>query len=390
MITLENKAREIIAIWESKLGQSIPLTDRSFLYQLSLALASMSVGVDKKADLEVRENLAITATRNALTQIGRNYLARDPYSATPATMKIELAVGDGVVVPVGTKFLAAQNNITYASNGTVIGDISGVSEIDIVSELSGGNTTLEIGSTVAIQGPIIGVGSAGNVVAAVEVGLSEEGTEEYRAKVLDAVRYQGGGSNMWDYRLWAQTVQGVQRAYPYGGKFDATGAQIGGPSDRTVYVQATESIDPDGIAPQSLLDLVRATLITDPSNNRNRICLGVPDSTLYVESIRRVGFDVKVYGTSVDWPSEALTTLDEAIRDYFFNIIPYIEGLDPVTGRVSEITPVNLSNVVHDALVQYGVSASSVEIFLTGEATAFQSYILPAGALAKAIDVNYL
>jgi hypothetical protein len=387
--TLYDKTREILALYEAELKQNIPITDRSFLYQYSLANASLSVSIDKKAILAVRENLAITATRNGLTIIGRQELNRDPYSSVPATIEAEFSVDDGVVVPVGTAFVSEETRLTYTSITTVIGTVTGTAILTLKCELAGAETNVTTGSIVSIQSPIIGVSDDGTVTSTTVQGVSEEGTEEYRTKVLDAIRAQGGGSNMWDYRIWAQQTPGVKRAYPYGGEFDASGADIGGPSSRTVFIQATEDIDPDGIAPQSLLDSAREYILQDPVTLRNRICGGVPDATLFVESIKRQSFDVRVLGSTPQWPQDAITAIEEAVSDYLLGIVPTIEGVDPVAGRTKSITNVGIANVVHDATESYGVSASSVWFDLAGETVGRDIYELPSGTLAKLNNITF-
>ena len=102
-----------------------------------------------------------------------------------------------------------------------------------------------------------------------------------------------GGGNAADYREWAQEVAGVTRAYPYSGKPVALLLESS-PPDRTVYIEADTTIDPDGIAPQALLDEVRATITTDPVTGLARQPLGLTDSTLFVESISRTEFFVGI------------------------------------------------------------------------------------------------
>lgn len=389
MINHGDKTRENIALFEQSLGQKIPISDRSFLYQLSVANASLSVSIDKKAELAVRENLATTASIEGLTEIGRQELGRDPFSATASTVTATFSVGDGIVIPPATVFISSENGFSFVTDVSYIGTAIGTLDITVISELTGGQSGVSVGSEMTLQTPIVGVSDSGTVSTVIHAGIDAEGTEEYRTKVLDRIRSQGGGSNSADYRDWAQEVAGVLRAYPYSAQFDENGDSIGGPSSRTVFVQATESIDPDGIAPQSLLDEVRQSIITDPSTLRNRICMGVPNSTLFVESVRRISFDVQVFGTDQTWPVEVIDAISYELDRYFQTLIPSIEGLDPVAGRTNSVTEVSISNIINDVSLQYGKNASSVSFSLTGVGIPITRYQLPAGALAKLNSVVY-
>lgn len=390
-INIADKTRENVAFLEQSLAQKIPISDRSFLYQFSLSNASLAVSINKKAELAVRENLATTASREGLIEIGRQELGRDPFAASPTTAIVQFVVENGTVVVPGTAFVSEENGFVFLTDITYIGGVEPFLDITVVSELSGAQSSVSIGSIFSLQTPQTGIFPTGTVGSVPIVGSDIEGTEEYRQKVLDRIRSQGGGSNSSDYRDWAQEVAGVQRAYPYGGKFDAFGNNIGGPSSRTVFVQAVTSIDHDGIAPQSLLDSVRDSLITDPLTGRHRICMGVPNGvngTLFVESIRRIGIDVKVFGSDVTWNSEIIQAISAALTAYLLTLIPSIEGLDPVAGRVNSVTEVSISSVVNDVSLQYGVSAESVSFSLVG-GSSIEKYDLPAGGLVKLNSVEY-
>lgn len=388
-VSLIDKAKEIVSLFKNSLGQDVPISDRSFLYQFALAIAGLSVSTDKKALYAVRENLAISASEAGLTEIGRNVLGRDPFQAVAAEISFDIGVTDGTVIAPGTEFVAEENGLTYGTQVTSIGDVSGTLTVSATCTLQGAETNVSIGSVVNISSPISGVDASGTVVSVPTTGVDSEGIEEYRTKILDAERSQGGGGNAWDYRIWGEEVPGVKRIYPYGGEF-VEGANVGGPSSRTVFVQATESIDSDGIAPQSLLDEVRSYIITDPLNGRNRIPMGVPDSTFFVESIRRISFKVSVYGSEITWPDDAITDLNQALSDYFFFLQPAVEGVDVISGKTNVITETSISNIVYDTLINYGIQATKVSFSLdTGDGTGLIEYTLPAGGLAKLDSILY-
>ena len=391
-ISLDDKSREIVSLFKNSLGQDVPITDRSFLYQFALAIASLSVSIDKKAIYAVRENLAISSSEGGLTEIGRNVLGRDPFESISSELRLRFSVAQDVVIPPGTEFIAEENGLTYVTLVTFIGDVTGVLDIDVTALLSGGATNVSDNSVITISSPLAGVTSDGVVLETLVTGVDTEGLEEYRTKILDAERSQGGGSNAWDYRVWGEEVQGVKRIYPYGGKFNTDGSihDDSKPSSRTIFVQATDSLDPDGIAPQGLVDSVKQNILVDPLTGRNRICMGVPNETLTVESVRRLSFKVSLFGSSETWPADAILDVQTALTDYFFNLQPAVDGVDSVAGRTNKITETSLSNVVYDTLIQYGLQCSRVEFSLSdGDGTGLSTYTLPAGALAKFHSVSY-
>jgi len=163
------------------------------------------------------------------------------------------------------------------------------------------------------------------------------------------------------------------------------------PGDRTVFVEADATIDPDGIAPQSLLDDVRQYISYDPDTGKSRPTLGMTDETLIVESITRTVIFTEIRGLIVDASIEAetKTKIETAIDEYLRDITPYIEGTDPPATRRDTITDLTISRVVQDILDPVGGSASGVGFGI--ESGLFLSfYNLSMGELSKSGGVTYV
>lgn len=389
MSSVAEKTLANIGILESALGQKIPVNDRSFLYVMSRTDASLAVAIDKKAELALKENLATTASRSGLIEIGREVLGRDPYEASPADVMGSISVSNGAVIPSETTFVSSETGLIYSNPVAVVGG-TGTESMQLICSISGGSGSVSIGSIMTIQSPLAGVGGTATVSSINSPGVSEEGTEEYRQKVLDEERAQGGGSNLADYRIWGQEVLNVARVYPYSGHFNGQSSiNTGGPSSRTVFVQATSDIDPDGNAPQYMLDAVKSSILVDPSTGIRRVCAGVPDSTLDVKSTVRKTINVTITGTSLSWSSDITEALELALFNYMDTLKPAIDGLDPVAGRTNMVTSIDLANVIHDVTIQYGVNASTVYFAVSGVSN-LTSYQLAPGQLAKLGTVTYL
>jgi hypothetical protein len=162
------------------------------------------------------------------------------------------------------------------------------------------------------------------------------------------------------------------------------------PGDRTVYVQALSSIDPDGIAPQSLLDEVRAAINFSITTGLAQPPLGEIDSTLYVESISRRPFYIEIRDLTVDASQESAlkTDIEAAVEAYFAAVFPFILGLDFVGDRNDTITDLTVSTTIQNIFNAYGASASGIGLGIT-PGTFIGTYQLVPGELAKLGSITY-
>ena len=167
--------------------------------------------------------------------------------------------------------------------------------------------------------------------------------------------------------------------------------QISFPGDRSVFVEAETTIDPDGIAPQSLLDDVRDNINTDPVTGKARPGLGDTDENLYVQSIRRTTLNVEIRDLVVDADIETATkaSISTAVDEYLRGISPFIQGTDPPATQNDLITDLTLSQVIQDILNPVGGSASGVGLYFIINQF-IPSYILGQGELAKLGVINYV
>lgn len=87
--------------------------------------------------------------------------------------------------------------------------------VQIRSLLGGSQVLLEVGDTLTINEPVIGVDQVVTVVAVVEQPLEEESVDDYRSAILQSIQLEPQGGAKTDYRLWASDAQGVKSVYPY-------------------------------------------------------------------------------------------------------------------------------------------------------------------------------
>jgi hypothetical protein len=175
-------------------------------------------------------------------------------------------------------------------------------------------------------------------------------------------------------------------------EFDAvTLVQDSLPGDRSVFIEADSTLDPDGIASQDLLDDARDYINFDPDTGKARPPLGETDETLWVESIRRTSMFVEIRDLVVPSEVEASTktSLETAVDEYFRAIVPYIEGLDPPIIRNDIITNLTLSTIVQSVLTPVGGTAGGVGFGPVADEFV-PSYILGQGELTKSGGVTYV
>lgn len=373
---------------EQKLNQTSPLNDKAFLRVLASMQAGQGTGVYKFAADRILQTLAITATGEGLDIIGANYsVTRKPSEA--AAFTIELPAADGTVINTAVDFVGDDNNVRYSvdANSTATG---GLNTINVTAKTLGVIGNLNIGNTMTIGRTVAGATSEATITVITNTGAEKESDDNFRRRILDAIRTTPGGGNAADYRIWGEEVAGVQRCYPFAGK-PITLAESTAPPDRTVYVQATSAIDPDGIAPQSLLDEVRASLTTNPETGKTRQPLGLTDDTLYVESIVRTTFYVAVNDLTVSASQEAqvITDIETALDLYFKSVEPYVDGLDSLLDKNDVITTPTVTTVVQDIVSSVGGSISSVTFGLE-VGTNLPQYQLNPNELAKLGGVNFV
>ena len=388
LTTTEDKAAQNLAFLESRLNQTSPLSDIAFLRVLSGMSALNDTSLEKFAAERALQNLAISATGADLDNIGAEF--KTPRKQAEATVLTASLPGvDSTVIPIGTGFKGDANGVQYFSDAeaTITG---GFATISMTADIAGTAGNLVAGQdTLTIGTQIPGAESTATVSSIDNTGTEKEKDEPYRPRVLAAIRSTFGGANAADYRKWATEVSGVRQAYPFGGKpFD--GGQDSFPGDRTVYIEAETSIDPDGIAPQSLLDEARASMNVDPVTGKSRPPLGIENNTLFVQSTIKTSLFIEIRNLDVnpDIKAAVKSDIDSALTIYFANITTFVTGLDLDQNRNDTVTDLSVSEVVQNVLRSSGSSATGVGFGLTPGIFEAE-YSLNPGELAKLGGIAY-
>lgn len=204
-----------IAYYEAKLGQDAPVTPKAFLRILAQVQRMIITGLYKLAAERYLQNLVLTASGDDIERLGEEYgVTRQ--DAVPAELVLTCTGTNGVDIPAGTVFIGDANSLRYYTQALVT--ISGGTAAPTVTCYTAGvDGQLEATDTLTLSSPITGINNSA-VVASVSVdGVDQEDEEVYRRQVLDEIQTTGGGSNLADFRNWAQETPNINRAFPYSG-----------------------------------------------------------------------------------------------------------------------------------------------------------------------------
>jgi uncharacterized phage protein gp47/JayE len=387
--TIELVSRNV-AIFASKLAQTIPLLNKAFIRVLSVALAMTETEIGKKVTSDAKDNLALTASREGLEKIGGDQgIQANPAEAAVLTGTIPSETGK--TLPATVSFVGDANGVRYFPDNS-FAEAGGVITATVTADELGIVGNLDVGQTLTISSQIAGIGTVMTITVVDNIGADEEETENYRQTVLTNQRTLKGGGNSADYRRWSESVSGVLNAFPYSKlPWDEVGYP-GVPPERTVYIEATTDIDSDGIPPQSLLDEVRAVIEINPDTGIANQPLGITDDTLYVEPIFRTTLYIQITGLVVPAAQEASvkSQIEDGVESYLRAIKQFIVGLDFEDDKNNTVTNVSLSDLVQGIISDVGGSAEKVEFGTTLGVYTVTTYTTNEGETLKSGGVVYV
>lgn len=378
-----------LAFIESRINQTTPAADKAF-NKVQAGLLSILLSILLKfATDRAKEVLTISASIEGLRVIGQGRNIEEKV-AESAVITFTVPALTGTVIETSVIYTADDTGVRYRPDAQVTA-IANVATIQATAETPGTVGNLSVSQTLQADRQVSGAEQTGTVTSLDTTGADAEEVEAYRQRLLDDERTEGGGSNSADYRRWAQETPGVNRAFPYTGNptYLQTGSGSIVPGERTVFIKADSSVDPDGVAPGSLETSARSYIQYDPDTGEAREVLGCDgNSTLYVESIYNTTFYVVISGLSVsaDVEAQVQADIETALKAYFRAVMPFILGLDFVGDKNEEITGPTVSEVVQDIVGAAGGTFTTL-VFNVG-AGSLPSYTLGAGELAKLADTG--
>lgn len=384
--TTQELADQNLTGLEGAVAQTSPLNDAAFLRVLAVVEALNDTALYKYAGNLSLQVLALTAAGEFLDLLGNEYFT--PRKMAESTkLRITMQAPDGLTLEPTSTFIGTTNGVRY----TLTADSAatgGILTAEVQADTPGTVGNAQVGDTLNIVSQVAGVNPVATVTVVLNTGVEDETDQAYRPRVRFAMRAARGGGNPEDHKAWAEEVGGVVRAFPYAGKpFGTVGDSY--PGDRTVYVEADMSLDPDGIPSAGLLAEVRAALNFDPLTGKSRPVLGLTDSTLWVEPVTRSTVNITITNLTTPAGTEAAVraAILESATLYVFAFFPYIEGVDLAEDKNDLITKPALSEIIQSVLTATGSAATDVSF--TVSATPYNSYQLSPGELAKLGVVSY-
>ena len=263
-----------------------------------------------------------------LERQGRIHLNRNRRPSTSGIFEVSVIAEDGSTLRQGITF-KSNDDSKNAGNLYILDEeqnLTGVIEDDVIEirSLKGGTEMLlDVGDTLTITEPVIGVEKIVTVTAIIEQPLSAEDVEEYRKDILDSIQLEPQGGAKTDYRLWAADAQGVRLVFPF--------VKISSAGTVEVYIEATEADSSDGLGTPTatILAEVAEVIEFDPdttidTNSRGRRPI---QATIEVLPVVPVPIDVTI--TNIDENSTDITeALRANLKEYLRNIRPYVAGAD--------------------------------------------------------------
>jgi len=368
----------IVTNFETAIGQTVPLSDKAFLRVLATNMGLVFTALKKFTVEKSRQNLAETATADDLELIGSNY-GVNKTAAVAAVVTIDTTGTNGTDITPLMTYVADFSGVRYIPTETVT-VAGGVATVTVQAETTGEDGNLTAGDTLTIESQVAGLSAAAEYNATTTTGVDREDEDTYRRRVLTEIRTVGGGGNSADYRTWGEAVAGVAAIYPYAGRPASEGTDL--PGDRTLFVKASTG---DGTADTTLKNLVRSEVNTDPDTGLSRVPLGMPDATLFVESITLTGLNVEI--ENLDFPAgqeaDVKTRVEAALTAYLADVYPWVSGLDLDTDVNDTITGVSIANAIQPVLDVTGSFATRVRVKTVSPAAYVDSYEVDEGELVE-------
>lgn len=217
--------------------------------------------------------------------------------------------------------------------------------IEIRSIDGGIDFGLDIGNTLTITEPVIGVEQNVSVISVIEQPLAAESEEAFRKAIIDSIQLEPQGGSKTDYRLWAADAQGVRNTYPY--------VKDGAAGTVQIFVEATviDSVDSNGTPSQPILNEVAEVIEFDPDITKPLAERGRRPIQAIIEVLPIVINPIDVTITSLNINTvEIQNSIRENIKQYLSGVRPFVAGGDLARNKNDILYSARIQSVVTDVL----------------------------------------
>jgi uncharacterized phage protein gp47/JayE len=328
--TLSELYNQIVADFESELGESIPLFGKSFL-RATAAVQAAKLWINYKINAFVQKNSWVDTADpesmgGSLERFGRVKLNRNPYPATAGQYVVTVTGTIGAVIPARTIFKSNDNALNAGKLFILDNQYTLVAVSDSITLRAleiGIDSRLNIGNQLTSTTPISLVNSLAVVSSEAVEPFSSEDIEVYRRKIIESFQLEPQGGSSSDYRLWANEVQGVAQSYPF-----AVSGQVG---QVNLFIEATieDSTDGQGSASAGLLDDVKDNIELPINGVPARKPVG---NIVNYLSVTPLEVNIEIAGF------QGLTTdienlIEGALTEEIAKIRPFVSAIDIVSKR---------------------------------------------------------
>lgn len=354
---------QIIADYQSALGQTIPVMPKAFVRILAGAIAGVLHLAYRFGAWIYRQIFASTADIEALTRIGGQYsVTRLP--AVKSILTASVSGNPAVTIPMGATYQIG--GIVFETTDAEILDGTGVGEITVQCLTAGTLGNLTVSAALEIISPIAGLDSQAIVTALTTTGEDAEAIEDYRDRILAKIQQKPQGGAIPDFITWTREVAGVVRvvvARPVPGNV------VVYPLVGTTYADRI----PDG---PKLSEIT--AYISDPV--RCPLNAGTVQALAFTE----IEFDVTFSDLAPAGDGQLQSDITQAVEAYFLDRFPRQYTI--VNNPRDRITVMDLLAIARDN------GAESVTVVLdnvTGSVADIDSYQLAVSELAKVGTISF-
>lgn len=379
--TLSTLYTTIISDIESKYGASIPTVGRSFLRAWAATQAGVAY-LNYLALGKVQKNIFVdTCDVDTLTRFGRVKIGRNPYPATAGEYILNVTGEIGAVIPASSTFKSDDSSANPGFLFVLDSEFTFLttSETITVRSLTAGlDSELEVSDTLTPTAPIslVDSGASSLSVSSITVTpVSEESTDDYRRKILDAFRLEPQGGAGSDYRLWAADVQEVEQSYPFA---NLTFQEV----DLHIESTLADSVDGKGTPTSETLLSVKES-IEEPTVDRpsRKPLLDVVNYLPVV--IKEISIEIEDFDSvTVDQESAIFS----AIETYLSTVRPFVSSIDVLADKNDSFGNYNVISII---LGLYPGSSFGT-VTMTVDGIGYSSYEFEAGNIPHLDDINYL
>lgn len=358
----------IVAQLEASIGQSIPLLPKAFIRVLAKVLAGAVMILYKHIAFGWSQQFVQYASWKEtevngklirpLVEWGRMLGVGDPLDAVRAELTVQISVLTlgGTLAP-GQQLVNPTTEVIYLSYQAVALDAATKDlKVRAYSDQAGNGGAgvignLEPGDKLEFARTLGNVAREVTVVSLDTTGADGETESSYRARVLRRKQRPPQGGAYADYRIWGESVAGVQNIYVYKSNI---------PGKVEVYVECVSSIEPDGIPGPTLLAQVDDAINLNIGGKATR---RPTNDLVKSHPIERHEFAVKIYGLEpVEIATTQATALTQALDEHLRTIEPFIVGLS-VLPRRDRVTQGEVASIVYQIVGAVGGTVRSVELY---------------------------